>query len=313
MNAPAHGHGGAHRYALLSVGAALATITLKVVAWHLTKSVGLLSDAVESIVNLLAAVVALWALRFAAEPPDAEHHFGHTKAEYFASGFEGLAILGASIAIAVTAWARIADPKPIEDAWLGIAVSTVASAINGGVAWVLFRAGKRLDSITLRSDAHHLLTDVWTSAGVLAGVALVQLTGWHVLDPVVALAVATNIVWMAGRILVESAHGLLDKTIPEGEQATLEALLARYRTSEVTLHALRTRQAGPVRFVDMHVLVPGGWTVKRGHDLCEEIERGVRELLPRASVLTHLEPIEDPAAWDDPVSQGGPGRPASTP
>ena len=165
--------GSAQSYALLSVGAAVATITLKLVAWRLTKSVGLLSDAVESVVNLLAAVVALWALRFAAEPPDAEHRFGHAKAEYLASAFEGLAILGASVAIALTAWARIADPQPIEDAWLGIGVSSVASAINGGVAFVLFRAGRRLDSITLRSDAHHLMTDVWTSAGVLAGVALV--------------------------------------------------------------------------------------------------------------------------------------------
>ena len=302
----AHTLGGAQRYALLSVGAAIATISLKLVAWHLTKSVGLLSDAVESVVNLLAAVVALWALRVAAEPPDAEHHFGHEKAEYLASAFEGLAILGASIAIALTAWQRIADPRPIESAWLGLTVSTVASAINGAVAFVLFRAGKRLDSITLRSDAHHLMTDVWTSAGVLSGVALVQLTGWHILDPIVALAVATNIVWMAGKILVETAHGLLDKTIPEGEQASLETLLQKFRSGGVDLHAVRTRQAGPVRFVDMHVLVPGGWTVQRGHDLCEEIEREVRTVLPRASVLTHLEPIEDPASWDDP---GSPRRP----
>jgi len=169
----AHSAGGAQRYALLSVGAAIATISLKLVAWHLTKSVGLLSDAVESVVNLLAAVVALWALRVAAEPPDSEHHFGHSKAEYLASAFEGIAILGASVAIAVTAWGRIADPKPIESAWLGLAVSTVASAINGGVAFVLFRAGKRLDSITLRSDAHHLMTDVWTSVGVVAAVLAV--------------------------------------------------------------------------------------------------------------------------------------------
>jgi cation diffusion facilitator family transporter len=297
---------GAEGYALLSIGAALATITLKLVAWHLTKSVGLLSDAVESVVNILAAVVALWALRYAAAPPDDEHPFGHTKAEYFASGFEGVAILGASIAIAVTAWGRIADPRPIEDPWLGIGVSAVASAINGSVAWVLFRAGRRLDSITLRADAHHLMTDVWTSAGVLAGVALVELTGWTLLDPLVALAVATNIVWMAGRLLLESAHGLLDKTIPEGEQASLEALLERFRSGGVDLHAVRTRQAGPVRFVDMHVLVPGGWTVQRGHDLCEEIEREVRAILPRASVLTHLEPIEDPVSWDDPGSPRGP-------
>lgn len=296
--------GGAQRYALISIGAAIATISLKTTAWALTGSVGLLSDAVESVVNLLAAGVALWALNVAAEPPDAEHHFGHTKAEYLASAFEGLAILGASVAIAITAWERIADPKPISDAWLGIGISTIAAAINGGVAFVLFRAGRRLDSITLRSDAHHLMTDVWTSAGVLSGVALVQVTGWHLLDPIVALAVATNIVWMAGKILLETVQGLLDRTIPEGERSALEALFERYREGDVALHAVRTRQAGPVRFIDMHVLVPGGWTVQRGHDLCEEIEREVRAILPRASVLTHLEPIEDPSAWHGPGSGG---------
>ena len=306
-SSPRAGGRGAQSYALLSIGAALATIGIKTAAWALTGSVGLLSDAVESVVNLFAAVVALWALRFAATPPDAEHHFGHAKAEYLASAFEGVAILGASVAIAVTAWERIADPQPISDAWLGIGISTVASAINGAVAFVLLRAGRRLDSITLRSDAHHLMTDVWTSAGVLVGVALVEITGWHILDPIVALAVATNIVWMAGRILLETVQGLLDKTIPEGERASLEALLARYRSGEVALHAVRTRQAGPVRFIDMHVLVPGGWSVQRGHDLCEQIEREVREILPRASVLTHLEPIEDPVAWHDPGTPGSGG------
>ena len=300
--------GGAQRFAFLSIGAAVTTISLKVVAWKLTGSVGLLSDAVESVVNLLAAVVALWALRVAAQPPDAEHHFGHSKAEYLASAFEGIAILGAAVAIAVTAWKRIADPQPIENVGLGLAVSCAAAAINGGVALILMRAGKRLDSITLRADAHHLMTDVWTSAGVLAGIAVVKVSGWLVLDPIVALAVATNIVWMAGRILLETAQGLLDSTIPEGERSSLEALLARYRTGEVALHGVRTRQAGPVRFIDMHVLVPGTWSVKRGHDLCEEIEREVREILPRASVLTHLEPIEDPIAWHEPGSPA-PGAP----
>jgi cation diffusion facilitator family transporter len=293
-NAP----GGAQRYALLSIAAAVVTIGLKTVAWTLTGSVGLLSDAVESLVNLLAAVVALWALRVAAQPPDAEHHFGHSKAEYLASAFEGLAILGAAIAIAVTAWKRIADPQPLENVGLGLAVSLCAAAVNGGVATVLMRAGRRLDSITLRSDAHHLMTDVWTSGGVLVGVVLVKATGWLVLDPVVALAVATNIVWMAGRILIETAQGLLDRTIPESEKAQLEAILVRFRKDGVDVHSVRTRTAGPVRFVDMHVLVPGSWTVQHGHDLCDEIERAVTSAFPRASVLTHLEPAEDVAAWD---------------
>ena len=300
-NAPA----GAQRYALLSIGAAFVTIGMKTAAWKLTGSVGLLSDAVESLVNLLAAAVALWALRVAAQPPDAEHHFGHSKAEYLASAFEGLAILGAAIAIAVTAWERIADPRPLENVGLGLAVSVGAAAVNGAVAIVLMRAGRRLDSITLRSDAHHLLTDVWTSGGVLVGVVLVKVTGWLVLDPVVALAVATNIVWMAARILVETANGLLDRTIPETETTQLEAVLSRFRADGVELHSVRTRQSGPVRFVDMHVLVPGSWSVQRGHDLCEEIERAVGAAFPRASVLTHLEPVEDPAARDH---LGSPGR-----
>lgn len=287
------------RYALLSVAAAVTTIGLKTTAWGLTGSVGLLSDAVESGVNLLAAVVALWALRVAARPPDADHAFGHSKAEYLSSAFEGLMILAAAVAIALTAWERIADPRPLTDVWLGLGVSVAASAVNGSVAYVLLKAGKRLDSITLRADAHHLLTDVWTSAGVLVGVVLVKLTGWLLLDPIVALAVATNIVWIAGRILLETARGLVDPSIPDREREELEALLARYRTGGVEVHAVRTRQSGPVRFVDMHVLVPGKWTVKRGHDVCERIEEDVRALLPRASVLTHLEPLEDPASWDD--------------
>jgi len=208
----------AQRFALLSIAAAIVTIGMKTVAWKLTGSVGLLSDAVESIVNLLAALVAFWALRVASQPPDAEHPFGHSKAEYLASAFEGIAILGAAIAIAITAWRRIADPQPLDNVGLGLAVSVGASAVNGAVAFVLLRAGKRLDSITLRSDAHHLLTDVWTSGGVLLGILIVKLTGWLVLDPIVALAVATNIVWMAGKILLETAQGLLDRTIPAAEQ-----------------------------------------------------------------------------------------------
>lgn len=294
----------AQRFALLSIAAAIVTIGMKTVAWKLTGSVGLLSDAVESIVNLLAALVAFWALRVASQPPDAEHPFGHSKAEYLASAFEGLAILGAAIAIAITAWRRIADPQPLDNVGLGLAVSVGASAVNGAVAFVLLRAGKRLDSITLRSDAHHLLTDVWTSGGVLLGILIVKLTGWLVLDPIVALVVATNIVWMAGKILLETAQGLLDRTIPAAEQRQLDDVLARFRGDGVEVHAVRARQSGPVRFIDMHVLVPGSWSVQRGHDLCEGIEGAVKGLFPRSSVLTHLEPAEDPTAWDDPSAAG---------
>jgi cation diffusion facilitator family transporter len=307
MTKPRPAPASAQRFALLSIAAAIVTIGMKTVAWKLTGSVGLLSDAVESIVNLLAALVAFWALRVAAQPPDAEHPFGHSKAEYLASAFEGIAILGAAIAIAMTAWKRIADPQPLENVGLGLAVSVGASVVNGVVAFILLRAGRRLDSITLRSDAHHLITDVWTSGGVLVGILIVKLTGWLILDPIVALAVATNIVFMAAKILLETAQGLLDRTISPAEQKQLDEVLARFRGNGVEVHSVRARQAGPVRFIDMHVLVPGSWSVQHGHDLCEEVERGVKSLFPLASVLTHLEPAEDPVAWEHSES---PARPA---
>ena len=293
------------KFALLSISAAIVTITIKTAAYLMTGSVGLLSDAVESVVNLLAAVVALWALRVAARPPDADHSFGHSKAEYLAGAFEGLMILAAAVAIALTAWPRVLDPQPLTDVWAGLGVSVVAAAVNGATAFVLMRAGRRLDSITLRSDSHHLMTDVWTSGGVLVGVCLVQVTGWLVLDPIVALLVAANIVWMAGKILLETVNGLLDQALPREELTAIGGVLERYRGTGVDVHAVKTRRAGPVRFVEMHVLVPGVWSVKAGHDLCERIESEVRGAVPRATVLTHLEPFEDPAAWTDDETRPG--------
>lgn len=289
----------ASNWALLSIAAAVVTIGLKVCAWKLTGSVGLLSDAAESGVNLLAALVAFWALRRASRPADSTYAFGQTKAEYFASGFEGLMILAASVAIAVTAVERLRNLQPIQNVGLGLGISVLASAVNGAVAWILLREGKRLRSITLRADAQHLLTDVWTSAGVLVGVLLVRVTGWLVLDPIVALLVAANIVYTAVRLLQETGYGLLDKAIGEDEQAALSAALAPFHERGIVLHDIRTRRAGPRHFIQMHVLVTGSWTVKQGHDVCEEIERGVAAALPGSTVTTHLEPIEDPAAWDD--------------
>ena len=286
-------------YAGISIAAAVATIGLKVCAWRLTGSVGLLSDAAESGVNLLAALVALWALWRSSRPADATYAFGQTKAEYLSSGFEGMMILAAAAAIAVAGVERLRNLQPIENVGLGLGISVLASAINGGVAVVLLRAGKRLRSITLRADAQHLLTDVWTSAGVLVGVLLVKATGWLVLDPVVALLVAANIVWTGVRLLQETSHGLLDKAIADTDQAALAGLLERFHARGVVIHGIRTRAAGPRRFIQMHVLVPGAWPVKRGHDVCEEIERGVAEALPGSNVLTHLEPLEDPTSWDD--------------
>lgn len=286
-------------YAGLSIAAALVTIVLKMAAWKLTGSVGLLSDAAESGVNLAAALIALWALTIAAKPPDEAHAFGYSKAEYFASGAEGFLILAAACAIAVAAWGRWQDPKPISDAWLGVGVSAAAAAVNGVVAAALLRAGNRLRSITLRADAHHLLTDVWTSAGVIVGIVLVALTGWLRLDPLIAFAVAVNIVWTGWRLVRETGLGLLDRGVPAEERGEITAALTPFQDQGILFHAIRTRVAGTRRFVTMHVLAPGGWTIQRGHDLCEEIEAAVRKALPQSTVFTHLEPREDPVSWDD--------------
>jgi cation diffusion facilitator family transporter len=287
------------RYAWLSIAAAVVTIGLKAAAYALTGSVGLLSDALESGVNLVAAVMTLAMLTLAARPADDEHAYGYGKAEYFASGAEGALILVAAAGIAWTAVARLRAPQPIEQAGLGVAITTAASLVNLGVARVLLRAGRRHDSVALEADGHHLLTDVWTSAGVLFGIAAVALTGWQRLDPLVALAVAANIVWTGTRILRRSALGLLDRALSAGEQEALRVVLGRHAIPPIQFHALRTRQAGARRFVSVHVLVPGDWSVQRGHDFVEAVEADVRVAIPNVNVLTHLEAVEDPLSWQD--------------
>jgi cation diffusion facilitator family transporter len=287
------------RYAWLSIAAALSTITLKGGAYAITGSVGLLSDAVESMVNLLAALMALAMLAWAALPPDEEHAYGHGKAEYLASGFEGALILIASAGIVVTAGARLLRPQPIEQVELGLAITAVASTINWFVARVLQRAGRRYHSITLEADAKHLMTDVWTSVAVIAGVGLAAATGHYWLDPVLALAVALNILRMGFDLLRRSAYGLLDTALPEAERAVITGILDGYRGQGVHHHALRTRQAGAHRFISVHILVPGEWSVQRGHELLEQIEERICEAVPRSTVFTHLEPVEDPVSWDD--------------
>lgn len=286
-------------YAVLSIGAAVLTIALKFGAYLLTGSVGLLSDALESGVNLAAALVAFWAVTFAAKPPDEGHAYGHSKAEYFSSGLEGALILVAAVSIAIAAWGRLLHPQPIEQIGLGLGLSLIATAINGGLAIVLLKAGRRLRSITLRADGHHLLTDVWTSIGVLIGISLVKLTGWLVLDPILALLVAANIVWTGIRLLRETGSGLLDAALPVTEQRLILEILAPYEQQGIEFHALRTRVAGSRHFVSLHVVVPGEWTVKRGHDLCEAIELAISQALAGTHVSTHLEPLEDPASWED--------------
>ncbi|HEX4495258.1 MAG TPA: cation diffusion facilitator family transporter [Thermoanaerobaculia bacterium] len=287
------------RFAWLSIAAAVATMGLKAAAFLLTGSVGLLSDALESGVNLAGAVMALAMLTIAARPADEEHAYGHTKAEYFASGVEGTLILGAAATIVYETVGRFRAPHPLEKLGGGLAVSVAASLINLAVALVLRRAGVRSRSITLMANAQHLLTDVWTSAGVLAGVGAVALTGWGWLDSVVALGVAANIVRTGVQIVRESVLGLMDTALPAAEMDALRRVLDGYAEGGVEYHALRTRQSGARRFVSVHVVVPGDWTVHHGHQLLERIEADVRGALPNANVLTHLESLDDPASWED--------------
>ncbi len=287
------------RFAWLSIAAAVTTIVMKTAAWWLTGSVGLLSDAAESVVNLMAAGMTLMMLTVAARPPDEDHEWGHTKAEYFASAVEGMLILVAAAAIAWTAVQRLLHPKAIEQAGLGLLISTGASLVNFAVARVLFRAGKANHSIALEADAHHLMTDVWTSAGVLGGIALVAITGWQTLDPIVALLVAANIVWTGVQLIRRSTLGLLDIAITPEEQKAVQDVLSRYEAKGVQFHAVRTRQAAARRFITMHVLVPGDWTVRRGHALAEDIEQEICGVIPNANVMTHLEAVEDPASFAD--------------
>lgn len=294
------------RYAWLSIGAALITIALKAAAWHFTGSVGLLSDAMESVVNLIGAVMALAMLTVAARPADETHAYGHYKAEYFASGMEGAMILIAAASIGFAAAKRLIHPEPLENVTLGVAVSVVAALVNLFVALVLRRAGRTHESVTLEADSHHLMTDVITTLGVVVGIGLVILTGWHRLDPIIGLIVAFVIVLTGVRIVRKSVYGLMDTALPESEQEALRKVFERYIGEEgVDFHALRTRQSGARRFVSVHVLVPGEWTVHRGHDLLEHIEADVRDTLPNVSILTHLESRDDPAAYEDVVLERG--------
>ncbi|MDQ3791611.1 MAG: cation diffusion facilitator family transporter [Actinomycetota bacterium] len=284
---------------MLSIAVAVITIGLKLGAYLLTGSVGLFSDAAESVVNLVAAVAALWALIYAARPPDEEHAFGHNKAEYFSSGLESALILIAAVWIGLTAWDRLLDPQPLQNVGLGLTITLVASAINGGAALAILRAGRRLRSITLRADAHHLLTDVWTSLGVVLGIVTVQLTGWLILDPLIALLVTANILWTGVRLLRDTAQGLLDRALPPEDREAIIEVLSRYEKQGIRFHALRTRASGPRRFISMHVLVPGEWTVQRGHDLSERIERDLATVLPQSTFFINIEPSEDPVSFAD--------------
>src|SRR5512137_946967 len=279
------------RFAWLSICATVVTIALKLVAYRLTGSVGLLFDAIESLVNLVGGIMALAMLTVAARPADEDHPYGHSKAEYFSSGVEGSLILLAAVSIGYAAVSRLIAPKPLEQVGLGLAVSVLASLVNLVVALLLLRVGRKRNSITLEANAQHLLTDVWTSVGVVGAVAL---TGWQRLDPIVALGVAANIIWTGVGIVRRSTAGLMDSALSAEDQAAVQRVLQTHQEGGVQFHKLQTRQAGARKFVSVHVRVPGGWTVDRGHALAGRIASDVRQALPEASVITHLEPLHAP-------------------
>ena len=287
------------RFAWLSIGVAIFTIILKTVAYWLTGSVGLLSDALESLVNVAGGLMALGMLTIAARPADENHTYGHSKAEYFSSGVEGTLILIAAILIAYTAIERIINPKELEQVGIGLIVSVAASLANLGVALLLAQAGKKYNSISLTANSHHLMTDVWTSGGVLAGVGLVAVTGWKVLDPIIAILVALNIVWAGFGIIRNSVSGLMDASLPKSDLDIIQGVLEKHGETGVRFHALRTRQSGSVKIISLHVLVPDNWTVKRGHKLTSEIEAEINRALADSVVFTHLEALSDPIAADD--------------
>lgn len=287
------------RYAWLSIAAALTTLFLKLLSYWLTGSVGLLSDALESLVNLAAAVIALVSLTISARPADEEHAYGHTKVEYFSSGIEGALILAAAVGIGWSAVLHLIHPQPLEKISVGLIVAGSASVVNLVVARVLFRAARRSHSVTLEADAHHLMTDVWTSVVVIFGVGVVALTGWLWLDALLGLAVAAHIVFTGVKLVRNSMLGLMDTGLPPAEMALVRQILEKHAGEGVQYHALRTRVAGVWRFMSVHLLVPGEWTVAHGHDVAEKIERELRAQVPRLTVTTHLEPVEDPVSWDD--------------
>jgi cation diffusion facilitator family transporter len=274
-------------------------MALKTLAWLLTGSVGLLSDAAESLVNLFAALVAVSALAWAVKPADENHLYGHAKAEYLSAGFEGALIVLAAVVIGVTATDRLLHPQALTDVGVGLVVSAVASSINLGVGMMLVRNGRRERSITLEADGKHLLTDVWTSAGVIVGVGAVAITGWERLDGIVALAVAANIVFTGARLMRESMAGVMDRALDDPDRREIAHVLSSFRARGIDFHAVRTRRAGRRAFISTHVLVPGTWSVQQGHDLAEEVEAALREKLPYATVFTHLEPVEDPRSFED--------------
>ena len=288
------------KYAWLAIAAAVLTVLLKTAAWAITGSVGLLSDAAESLVNLVAAIVALVSLTIAARPADEDHHFGHSKAEYFSAALEGIMVFVAAASIIYLGIERLFNPRPLESLGIGLAVSMVAAVLNGVVGRILIRVGERHRSITLRADGKHLMTDVYTSVGVVLGLGLAWLSGWNWVDPVIAILVGVNILFTGYRLISESTAGLMDASLSPEDNARIQAILdAHTEEGRIEFHAVRTRESGSRQFMEMHMLVPGDWTVQRGHDAMEDLVEEIVALFPAMSVTGHLEPVSDPRSYED--------------
>ncbi|NCF67684.1 MAG: cation diffusion facilitator family transporter [Chloroflexi bacterium] len=287
------------KYAWLSIGAATLTIGIKFVAYLATGSVGLLSDAMEGIINFAAALVVLIALKIVERPPDEGHQYGHDKAEYFSSGIEGALIIIAALAILFTAIQRLLNPQPLEQIGLGLFLALIASGINLFVGQLLIRTGKHYESITLEADGRHLMSDVWTSVGVVLGVTVAGLTGLAWMDPIIAILVGVKIGWEGVQLSRRTVHGLMDPAISSEERGLVEFILNEHCQGGLKWHALRTRQSGSRRFISVHILVPGQWTNQEAHDLAEHVESDIRGEIPLCSVFTHVEPLEDPRAFED--------------
>ena len=286
-------------YLKLSIAVALATIALKTGAWWVTDSVSLLSDALESLVNLAGAMFALTMVTVADQPPDADHPYGHHKAEYFSSGFEGVLIMVAALAIMWAAGHRLLDPQPLEDVGLGLALSVASSVLNGALAFAMLRKAREHRSMALEADARHLITDVWTSAGVVVGLLAVKFTGWLWLDPVVAIALALNILREGGSLVRRSADGLMDRALEPEVRAEIEKTLDVFRHQAIRFDHVSTRRAGQRRFVDLHMHMPSGWTLGRAAALRTSVEQALMSAVPGLRASIQLLPMDVEAHFDD--------------
>jgi cation diffusion facilitator family transporter len=288
------------KFLYLSIAAAVATILLKFYAYHITGSMGFMSDALESFVNLFAAVFGLVMLNISQKPADEGHEFGHSKAEYFSSAMEGALILIAALSIILSAIPRIIEPKPLENLNTGLLFSLLASVVNLVVGLTLIKNGKEKRSLLLEADGRHLMTDVWTSAGVIAGIVIVKFTGWLIIDPVIAILVALNIIYTGYKLIGRSASGLMDATIPEEDLRKIRVYLDSLQEKQIEYHSLMTRTAGQRKFISLHLLVPGEWTVKQGHDCADDVEETIIGLFDEpVTVSTHIEPVGDPSSMKD--------------